>query len=138
MKASGLKSPEIFHYNDQLQLLLLFLTSHPDRDALELAGPAPAHRLAHARQLLDPGREVRDPGGHAAGGGHLVPHPAGRDHPLGQGGDQSPVVVGLLLATAGDGHHVLQVLSHGLKQLHSEVDLTLKESEIKDRKKFSK
>ena len=41
------------------------------------------------------------------------------------------MVVGLLLAAAGDGHNILQVLPHSLKQLHTKVDLTLEKSEHK-------
>ena len=38
------------------------------------------------------------------------------------------MVIGLLLAAAGDGHHVLQVLPHGAQQLYTKVDLPLEES----------
>ena len=105
------------------------LTSHPDRDALQLAGAAPADGLADAGQLLHPGGEVRDPGGHTARGRHLVAHPTCGDHPLGEGGNQRPVVVGLLLSAARDGDDVLQVLPDCLQQLHSKVHLTLEEPE---------
>ena len=36
-------------------------------------------------------------------------------------------MVCLLLATHGYGHDVLQILSHELEELHSKVDLPLKE-----------
>ena len=93
-----------------------------------MAGARGADSLADVGELLDPAGEVGDPGGDAAGVRDLVAEPGGGDHAPGEGGDQGPVMIGLLLATAGDGHHVLQVLPHRAQQLHTKVDLPLEES----------
>ena len=101
-----------------------------------MARPGGADSLADVGQLLDPAGEVGDPGGDTAGVRDLVAQPGGGDHAAGQGGYQGPVVVGLLLAAAGDGHHVLQVLPHGAQKLHTKVDLPFEESKERLSEKF--
>ena len=44
--------------------------------------------------------------------GTFVPYPGLWNHPLGKHCNEGHVVVGLLLATASDRHHFLQILSH--------------------------